>query len=226
MTPRNSLSLVGSLLLGLIVLIGIGSAQSLAVVGPAVHDDARLFKPATIDQVDVVVKEIHDKFDKDLTIRTFVAIPESLQPSFSAEDKESFYEHWLRHEARAAETNGIFILIVKKPGRLQIGVGNQTYTKAFTYADRDELRDLMLKSFREKKFDDGLVTAAHFVLERMEKNRAEPATAPPKATTLPSVVVPQTQPAGTTPAADAPTTKSMRRDQKLSPPPDSIELNK
>ncbi len=91
-----------------------------------VHDQAAMFDAQTIEQVNGIIQEIKQKFGKDLGVLTVSAIPERDLPRLQAEGKETFYENWVRHEARDAHTNGVFILIVKNPGRLQIGVGNMT----------------------------------------------------------------------------------------------------
>ncbi|HET6251677.1 MAG TPA: TPM domain-containing protein [Tepidisphaeraceae bacterium] len=237
MMQRHICPLLGSILIAILALIGPAATTTSAAATPTVRDEAHLFDDATLSQVTAAVREIRQKFDKDLTIETFATIPDILQPRFAAEDKNTFYEHWLRDEARAAKTDGIFVLIVKNPGRLQIGVGDKTKAKAFTYADRDEMRDLMLKDFRKAKFNDGMIAGAKFALERLEKNGAEPKKAAPGAPADPSpppakiqsapAAPPASEPAPaehatTRPAAAAPTTKSSTDVE----PAKSIESNK
>jgi uncharacterized membrane protein YgcG len=209
MTNVKRFPFLAALGVALLAILSPLGSRTVRAAGPLVRDSAHLFDPATVEQVDGIVKEIHARFGKDLTIETFANIPESLRPSFAAKSKEEFYELWVRHEAQAAQTNGIFILIVKEPSHLQIGVGQRTHQKAFTFADRDELIQLMLKQFRDKKFDEGLTEGANFVLQRLEKNEggntpstptvhAPPAPAETQPATTP--VVPLASPA-TVPAA-------------------------
>ncbi|HZL35262.1 MAG TPA: TPM domain-containing protein [Tepidisphaeraceae bacterium] len=156
-------------LLGVVLL----AAPAGATAPPEVRDNARLFDPPTIEKVNAIVQEIQQRFHKDLTIETFAELTEGQKQAIAAggkAGKEEFYEHWLRQEAQAAGTDGVFILIVQNPGRLQVGVGDVTRTRAFTIADRDELRDGMLKDFRAREFDKGLITGATFVLRKMEQN--------------------------------------------------------
>lgn len=137
---------------------------------PEVRDEAHLFDAATIQQVNSVLQQIRQKYDKDLAVETFSEVPARLQTRLADEGKELFYENWIRQEARKAQTNGVFILIVQNPGRLQVGIGTVTSKKAFTPRDRDELRDLMLERFRQKKFNEAMVEGANFVLHRMDQN--------------------------------------------------------
>jgi uncharacterized membrane protein YgcG len=186
-----------------------------AAAKPVMRDNAHFFEPGTVEQVNTIVKEIKDKFGKDLTIETFAVIPERLQPRFTAEGKQQFYEDWLNREAVAADTNGIFILIVKDPGHLEIGVGKRTREKAFTFADRDELRDLMLKPLHAHQYDDAITQAATFVLQRMKENLdgSAQSVATTQRATEPIVVAPPVREAPATseqkPAieADKPTTR-------------------
>src|SRR5260221_11448652 len=124
-------------LLSLVALRSFAGAQARAA-DPEVRDDGHFFGPAAVEQASGIIAQIKQKFGKDANVMTFVQIPESMKPRFKAQEKEQFYENWLRQEARDSKTNGVFILAVKDPGRLQVGVGTETVpSKCFTPADRD-----------------------------------------------------------------------------------------
>lgn len=183
------------------------AARSLAGPAPEVRDNGHFFQTATIEKVNAIVAEIHGRFGKDLGIETFESIPERLRPKLNAEKKEVFYDNWIQDQARQARTNGVFILIVRNPSHLEIASGKQTQLKAFTLKDRDELRDLMIKRFRAREFDEGILEAAQFVLNRMDQNIGPPPPPAPPATqptTLPAG--PETAPS-TRPSADNPAVK-------------------
>jgi uncharacterized membrane protein YgcG len=180
---------------GIIALVALAVLLSFAgtrvrAADPEVRDDGHFFGPAAVEQANGVIGQIKQKFGKDVNIDTFAEIPESMKPRFKAQEKEQFYESWLRQEARDSGTNGVFILAVKDPGRLQVGVGTTTVrSKAFTPADRDALRDLMLARFREKQYDEGLLDGVNFIFQRMDENThgGRRTVAPePKQTTRPA----------------------------------------
>ncbi|HWE95861.1 MAG TPA: TPM domain-containing protein [Tepidisphaeraceae bacterium] len=138
---------------------------------PEVRDDGHFFTPATLEHANGIIQQIKQKFGKDVTVETFGQIPDRMKPRLAAEEKEQFYENWLRKEARDNGTNGIFVLIVKDPGRLQVGVGNETVRgKVFTPADRDAMRDAMLARFRENQYDQGLLDGLNFAFGRIDEN--------------------------------------------------------
>ena len=179
-----------------------------AAAAPEVHDRAHFFKPDTIEKVNSVLLEIQKKVGKDLTIETVAAIPENLKAKFKSESSEDFFEHWTEQEGKRAQTNGVFILIVRNPSHFHISMGKTTRLKAFTLQDRDELRDVVLKRFRADQFDAGIVEAANFVLNRMERNTGAQTPAAIQPTTLPSTLpttLPTTLPSAG--AATAPTTR-------------------
>ncbi|MDB5174122.1 MAG: hypothetical protein JWN51_2895 [Phycisphaerales bacterium] len=138
---------------------------------PEVRDDGHVFGPAAVEKANGMIAQIKQKFGKDVNVETFPEIPERMKARFQSQEKEQFYENWLRQEARDSGTNGVFILIVKNPGRLQVGVGSETVrSKAFTPADRDALRNLMLARFNEKQYDEGLLDGVNFIFQRLDEN--------------------------------------------------------
>lgn len=163
------------------------SALLLFVARPAgagIHqawDEAHFAKHQTLDQIDQVLDEIHQHFGKDLMIETFASIPDDLKPNLQKEGKDTFYAKWARTEAYELGVNGVIILVTGDPAHLQIEVGNETQTRAFTIADRDELVKKLAESFSAREFDGGLLMAAQFVRDRMARNLAgapSPATRP------------------------------------------------
>ena len=71
---------------------------------------------------------------------------------------------------KAAEVNGVYILITKEPGHLQIEVGNLRTAKAFKMENRDHLEELMLKEFKAKEYDKGLLEGVEYVRKAMDEN--------------------------------------------------------
>ena len=85
-----------------------------------------------------------------------------------------------RARFKAAEVNGVYILITKDPGYLQIEVGNVTAERTFTMDNRDHLEALMLKDFKAKDYDKGLLDGVKYVQASMNANlKAKPAAPTP-----------------------------------------------
>jgi uncharacterized membrane protein YgcG len=158
-----------------------------APLGAGIHqawDEAHFAKRQTIEQIDQILQDIHQRSGKDLMIETFASIPDDLKPNLQKEGKDPFYTKWARTEAYELGVNGVIILITGDPAHLQIEVGNDTQLRAFTIADRDELVKKLAESFGAKDFDGGLLMAAQFVRDRMARNLA--GSAPPTTRTAPA----------------------------------------
>ena len=64
------------------------------------------------------------------------------------------------------------MLMTREPGRVQVGVDKPTRKRAFTVADREALREILVSDFRMKEFDRGLLEGVRFVRRRMGENAA------------------------------------------------------
>ena len=158
--------LVPALLAGWLATAG----RAAAVYPPPVKDEGKFFSAEALDKANRTIRQIYQRFEKDVVIETFPAIPADLEKKYKEEEKASFFNEWARKRAVELGVNGIYILICKKPGRIEVEVGNQTRKKAFTQNDRDRLVQRMLSDFKEKKFDEGLLEGVEFIESAMRKN--------------------------------------------------------
>ena len=150
---------------------------SKAAPGPAAHadqirDDARFFDAETIQRAADKIDAIHRRFGKQVVVETYEVIPEDHKRQFEETGKEVFFKDWLRDRAKARNTDGIFVLIVRHPGRLQMAAGAKTKAKLFTADDVDALDAIMNGPFRERDYNVGLMRGLNFIEKRMEKNAA------------------------------------------------------
>ncbi len=159
---------------------------------PEVRDDAKFFKADTIKRVNAIIREIHDKYQRDLFIETYPTPPggEAEAAKVKAMDKnrrEEFYSNWLRERARDLRVDGVYVVITRNPPEVEVGVGGETRKRDFTSDNRRELQRLMVDRFKKKEFDDGLVAAAEYVRDSMRSHHvaASPQT-PTKTTTAPA----------------------------------------
>lgn len=162
---------------------------------PQVYDDGKFFSDKTILQADGILQQIRTEFGKDVVVETFAAIPESLRDAYKQQDRRAFFESWLRSRAQHYGVNGVFILICRNPGRLELEPGARTRQEAFTITDRDDAVKLIADAFRKKEFDRGLIDGLNLIEQRMSRNLhgSEPQTQPaPGPATHPT-----TEPTGT-----------------------------
>lgn len=160
-------------------------AVLIAAVEPRVYDNAKLFSDNAIHQGDDILSRIQKDYDKDVVVETFPAIPESMRDQFTRQDRRAFFESWLRSRARHYGVNGVFILICRDPGRLELEPGFKTRQEVFTLADRDDAVKLIADDFRKKEFDRGLIEGLELIDQRIGRNlgngpesQTQPTTAP------------------------------------------------
>jgi hypothetical protein len=147
-----------------------GLAQALT---PGVHDEAGFFKPETIDAANKIISDIKQEDKKDLLVETFLQVPKDKEKEAADPDKKTaFFKGWAVQRARDEQVNGIYVLICKEPPHLQVETGSQT-RKVFTNEDRDHLDKLLVESFKNKKYDDGLLEGVRYVQSALKDKNAE-----------------------------------------------------
>ncbi len=185
---------VGKYLLLLPTLLVLIAAAPAAEVETRVHDGGKFFKPETIQQADAILEHVQKAYGKDVVVETFESVPESLRTQFE-QDRRAFFEKWLRERARHYGVNGVFILICREPGHLQLEPGDQTHTKAFTFKDRDEVVKLIAAAFREKHVDEGLIEGLKEIYRRIGANLGTAPAGPASDATTAPTTRPTTAPA-------------------------------
>src|SRR5262249_36684303 len=114
---------------------------------PGVRDNAKppFFKTETVQNADKIIREIHDKYGKDLIIETVSTIPESDRErvgKMSSKDRERYFEEWVQRLAREQHVNGIYLLICRHPGHVEVGVGHETEKRDFLPSNKEQLKDI------------------------------------------------------------------------------------
>ena len=177
--------------LALVTLLTASTARAEFV---GIHDNASFFSESAKSEATRNLVELDRRFKRDLAVETFKTIPDDIKQGVDLADKVAagkMFEAWAVKQARQFKVSGVYVLLVKEPAHLQVIVGNQTQTKAFTLQDRDNLVSIMLGKLREKKNDEALLAATSFVLTTMaghanpvtrSQNYAIPASARPPQT--------------------------------------------
>jgi uncharacterized membrane protein YgcG len=143
------------------------------VFPPPIRDEGKFFSAEALEKANRKVRQIYQRFHKDVVIETFPAIPADREKNYQEEEKARFFNEWARKRAEELGVNGIYILICQKPGRVEVEVGDQTQKKAFSRNDRDQLVRKMLANFKEKKFNEGLLEGLDFIESTLRKNLGE-----------------------------------------------------
>lgn len=165
--------------LALAVLLS-GSPVAHAETG-AIRDNAAFFSTPAKTEALRNIRDIGQRFRKDLVVETFAEIPADLRQGAELSNKAAMarlYEQWAVRQAKQQAVNGIYVLLVKQPAHLQVLVGNDTQKVAFTLADRDALTNLMLAQLRNKQNDQALLEGVRFVQATLRAHLPERGRAP------------------------------------------------
>ena len=149
------------------VLLGmVGFAGHLAhALTAAVRDEANFFKPETVTQANEIITEIRQKYKKDLLVDTLRDVPAAERQQATSADpsvKGRFFADWAVRRAREEGVNGIYVLITRAPGHVEVAVGNTT-RMVFPDEERHQLTQILLSHFKKKEYDEGLLEAVRFV---------------------------------------------------------------
>jgi hypothetical protein len=118
------------------------SSGALLAQGPGeVNDQAKLFKPETIQKANEAISDLA-KRGIHLTIETY--------PSVSKEKLDKIKE---------PSANTIFILLTTAPKHLEVGIGPDVQKRGFTHKDRAALTEAMLEKLRKGAVDEALLDA-------------------------------------------------------------------
>src|SRR5579864_6897407 len=121
-----------------------------------IKDDAGFFSQKALDKANARLDELKKEYGKEVRIETFKTVPGGKADEVAKMDRGErgkFFEKWARERATAERAKGIFILICKQPGHVQVEEDRQTRDQGFGASERAELRDKFLAGFREKEYD-------------------------------------------------------------------------
>jgi uncharacterized protein len=165
------LSLRRALLASLVLTLLAGSGA--AADAPAVRDGAGFFSAAAVKKTNEDLGALKDEFGTELRIETVKSVPDNRVDEvkkMNAAQRNQFFLSWTQERARAEKLHGVYVLICKTPGHLQVDMDNETQKKAFTSEDRKAMRDALMAAFKDTQFDQGLGAAVKVYGERLNKN--------------------------------------------------------
>jgi uncharacterized membrane protein YgcG len=151
--------------LGLLMLVGSG----LAVYPPAVKDDGKFFNPASLEAANKKVRAIYEKYHKDVVIETLESLTAEQEKELEKEGKAKFFAKLADTRIKALGVNGVYILVTKKPHRVQVETDPDTRKTAFSNEDRNEVVKRIIARFKEDDFNGGLNAALEYIEKRLAR---------------------------------------------------------
>jgi uncharacterized membrane protein YgcG len=163
MSSRQRCSVLSSATMIMLIFTG----RALAVA-PEIRDDGKFFSADAIRKANKEIREIAKKYDRDLLIETVPTIPGDQAERVKAmprEERARFFRNWATDRADVAVVHGVYLLVCKEPAFLEIIITERA-RQAFDKESREKLRALLLRSFHEKRYDEGLQSAVDLVRDR------------------------------------------------------------
>jgi uncharacterized membrane protein YgcG len=139
-------------------------------VAPEIKDDAKFFSADTIKKANKEIRDIARKYGKDFLVETVNTVPADQAErvkGMSTQDREKFFENWAADRADATVVNGVYLLVCKDPRHLQVVIAGKH--EPLTPATQRKIRDQLIATFRQSKFDEGLMQAIATIREQLEK---------------------------------------------------------
>ena len=130
-----------------------------AVFPPPVKDDGKFFTKEGLDKANKKIREIYEKYKKDVVIETLASLTPEQEKKLKEETTTKFFGRLTLDRSHELGLNGVFILFVKSPQHYQIHVDPDTAKKMFTSSDRKAVGAAIVARFKEGEFDRGLLDA-------------------------------------------------------------------
>jgi len=139
-------SRIGRQVLAFVALLGLlGPAGRAHAMTAEVRDEAGFFTPQAVKRANEVIEEVERKYHKDLLIETVRHVPEGERKEATSTDpkaKSRFFAEWAVRRAREPRVNGIYVLITREPGHVEVAVGNHTRS-VFPDEERHKLAQIL-----------------------------------------------------------------------------------
>jgi uncharacterized protein len=152
---------------------------AMPAVGRAeLRDNAKMFSPQAAAEAREVIKDIESKFNRRVVVETIAELPADRKAALdkagkNKADRARVFVAELEARAKASGANGIFVLITKSPGNVTVESDRSTRENDFTLEHARELQTQLAASFRENKFDEGLLAGLDFVRTTIQAARRE-----------------------------------------------------
>jgi uncharacterized membrane protein YgcG len=155
--------------LPLAVLSCLTLAGPASAVAPEIKDEAKVFSPEAVKKANDMIRDIARKHGVDFLVETFNTVPgeqaekvKGLDP----QERTKFFQSWARERINHHVVHGVYVLVCKNPQYIRVEVSDKAVSR-FGSAFGKTLGDLLVADFKEKKFDEALLTAVKQVQEKL-----------------------------------------------------------
>ncbi len=115
------------------------------------NDQAKLFTDAGIEKAKQAFAATVFPGGLQVTFDLYAKVPEGLSVPSDERGRREFFLKWARDLATADKSRGIYVLICRSPGYVQVIADRPTRQRGFDNPKEQKLADTLLRGFREAK---------------------------------------------------------------------------
>lgn len=113
-----------------------------------VYDGGSLFTEAAIDRAKAAMGKMAFEQDTVLTVDTYAGVPKDRTLPDEPGERAKFFEKWARDAASGDRAKGVYVLVCRSPGYVQVLADKATRDRGFSQENEQRLRDLLLDAFK------------------------------------------------------------------------------
>jgi uncharacterized protein len=154
---------------------GLLGAMAAPIMAAEITDDAGFFSREVLDKSNARLAELKKETGTEVRIETVKAVPADKKDDVTKMDKtdrNKFFKKWASDRATVEHVKGIFVLICKAPGHVQVVEDKRTREQGFGVTDEKQLADKFLDGFNHKDYDKALLEAVDTVSQTVKKLHA------------------------------------------------------
>jgi hypothetical protein len=128
-------------------------------------DNGKFFGEEAWKQVQPAAERLFKEKGTDLVIETYDKVPKgdpAKVKAMSKDEKEKFFHELVTERVKALKLNGVYVLVTRTPTYLYVGT---TGDAIFPSGSGSMIRQTLLSTFRQKKYDQGLSKVLQIALE-------------------------------------------------------------
>src|SRR5262245_33869241 len=157
------------------------SGAALPAQAGAIHDEAGFFSRAAVEKANSRLADLEKEYGKQVRIDTFKTVPDGRGDEvakMNVADRARYFEKWTRDLATKEHVKGIYVLISKHPGHIEVAGDRQSQNQGIGAKERTQLRDKLMAGFRHEKFDQSLADAVDYLSGMFKEKLHSHAVAP------------------------------------------------
>lgn len=114
-----------------------------------VYDGGSVFSEAAIDRGKVAMSKTAFDHETVLTVDTHATVPKDRKLPDEVGERAKFFESWAKSAASGDRAKGVYVLVCRSPGYVQVLVDKATRDRGFTAENEQRLRDMFLTAFKD-----------------------------------------------------------------------------